>query len=82
MTQAAIEATVCTQPKDAKSVLEALAATLGDRSDGDLELTEVLVAHVLTATPAKKVVEEATAAIVALAEERAKASLDEDTAHG
>ena len=82
MTQAADEARAGAQPKDAKSVLEALAVTLGDRPNADLELTGVLVAHVLTVTPAKKGVEEATAAIVALAEARAKASIKEDTAHG
>lgn len=82
MTQAADETPAGANPKDAKSVLEALAVTLGDRPNGDLDLTGVLVSHVLTATPAKKAVEEATTAILALAEARAKASVEKDAAHG
>lgn len=82
MSEAAEGAPTSAQPKEAKSVLESLAVTLADRPDGDLELTQLLVQHILTETPAKKAPEEATAAIVALAQARARASLEKEAVHG
>lgn len=82
MSEAVEGALASAQPKDAKSVLQSLAVTLADRPDGDLELTQLLVQHILTETPAKKAPDEATAAIVALAEARAKTSLEKEAAHG
>lgn len=82
MSEAVEGAQASAQPKDAKSVLQSLAITLADRPDGDLELTQLLVQHILTETPAKKAPEEATAAIVALAQARAKTSLEKEEAHG
>lgn len=80
--EAAEAAPTSAQPKDAKSVLESLAVTLADRPGGDLELTQILVQHILTETPVKKAPEQATAAIVALAQARATALLDEEASHG
>jgi hypothetical protein len=56
-----------------QAILSGIAAKLAAREGGDLAVTAVLVKHVLTATPAKAAVEEAAAAILALATARAMA---------
>jgi hypothetical protein len=73
MNDTSAEAPPIGQPMDqgVQAILSNIADKLRTRKGGDLALTAILVKHVLTAAPAKATVEEAAAAILALATARA-----------
>ncbi len=55
-------------------LINAIALSLTDRSDGDKDLTDILVKHILTTEPTQDALKEAVEEIVELATQLAKES--------